>query len=121
ARREGRMVLAGWGHEVREAADGEEALRVAGEFLPDVVILDLAMPRLGGLEVARRLRQGGAGAVLIALTGHAGPAHAEAARAAGLGHFLLQPWPPGPLPTPLRSSGPVTRPPAHAPGWAAPA
>jgi DNA-binding response OmpR family regulator len=44
------------GYETRVASDGESALDVAGEFVPDVVILDLGLPKLDGLEVARRLR-----------------------------------------------------------------
>lgn len=44
------------GFEVHLAADGEEGLRQAVEVLPDVVVLDVMMPRLDGLEVARRLR-----------------------------------------------------------------
>lgn len=44
------------GFEVHLAADGEEALTQAVELLPDVVVLDVMMPRLDGLEVARRLR-----------------------------------------------------------------
>jgi DNA-binding response OmpR family regulator len=44
------------GHEVRTAGDGIEALEAAGEFMPDLVILDLGLPRLDGVEVCRRLR-----------------------------------------------------------------
>jgi two-component system, OmpR family, response regulator MprA len=44
------------GHEVRTAADGVEALGAAVEFVPDLVILDLGLPRLDGAEVLRRLR-----------------------------------------------------------------
>lgn len=44
------------GFEVHLAADGEEALKQALEVMPDVVVLDVMMPRLDGLEVARRLR-----------------------------------------------------------------
>ncbi len=69
-----------WGHEARAAADGEEGLRIAAEFRPDVVFLDLAMPGMSGLEVA--------------LAGHAGAAYEEAARAAGFDHFLAKPTPP---------------------------
>ena len=47
------------GHEVRTAADGEEALSLAGEFVPDLVVLDLGLPKLDGVEVARRLRAEG--------------------------------------------------------------
>ena len=44
------------GFEVHQAADGHEALRRAGDMQPDVVVLDVMMPDLDGLEVARRLR-----------------------------------------------------------------
>src|SRR5207244_3835488 len=44
------------GHEVQVANDGAAALRVAGSFRPDVVLLDIGMPGMNGLEVAQRLR-----------------------------------------------------------------
>src|SRR5215211_520589 len=44
------------GHEVRSAGDGVEALRLAEEFTPDLVVLDLGLPKLDGVEVCRRLR-----------------------------------------------------------------
>lgn len=44
------------GFEVHQAADGEEALRQASQVRPDVMVLDVMMPRLDGIEVARRLR-----------------------------------------------------------------
>jgi two-component system response regulator MprA len=51
-----RRMLRQEGHDVRSAADGVEALQVAEEFIPDVVILDLGLPKLDGVEVLRRLR-----------------------------------------------------------------
>jgi two-component system response regulator MprA len=45
------------GYEVRIADDGEEALRLAVEFVPDLVVLDLGLPKLDGIEVAQQLRQ----------------------------------------------------------------
>ena len=51
-----RRALRQEGHEVRAAADGVEALSLAQEFVPDLVILDLGLPRLDGVEVSRRLR-----------------------------------------------------------------
>ncbi len=53
------------GYEVRCAADGEQALEHGHIFAPDLVILDLGLPRVDGLEVARTLRQGGDVPILI--------------------------------------------------------
>jgi PAS domain S-box-containing protein len=50
-------LLQASGHQVREAHDGPEGLRLAGEFKPEVVLLDIGMPGMNGLEVARELRQ----------------------------------------------------------------
>src|SRR5947207_4342180 len=52
-----RRTLRQEGHEVRSAGDGVEALALAEEFVPDVVILDLGLPKLDGAEVLRRLRR----------------------------------------------------------------
>lgn len=45
------------GHEVAGAADGGQALRMAAQFSPDVILLDLGLPVMDGFDVARRLRQ----------------------------------------------------------------
>lgn len=65
------LLLKSSGAEVRTAFDGDEALRLADEFTPDVAILDIGMPKLDGHEIARRirLRPWGRRALLIALTG----------------------------------------------------
>ncbi len=47
------------GYEVRTSADGVDALDIASGFLPDLVVLDLGLPRLDGIEVCRRLREEG--------------------------------------------------------------
>ena len=54
-----RRALAKDGYEVRLAADGEAALEESSVFEPDAVVLDLGLPRLDGVEVCRRLREGG--------------------------------------------------------------
>src|SRR5829696_5066691 len=51
-----RRSLRAEGHEVRSAGDGAEALTAAEQFIPDLVVLDLGLPRLDGMEVCRRLR-----------------------------------------------------------------
>ena len=51
-----KVILDQSGFNTRTAFDGEEALRVAGEFLPEAVFLDLALPGMGGQEVALELR-----------------------------------------------------------------
>ena len=58
-------------HEVRLARDGAEALEVAEQLRPEILLLDLAMPKLDGFGVARRIREKpwGKDAVLIAVTG----------------------------------------------------
>ncbi len=60
-----------WGHEVRMAHDGGEALRVAREYQPDVILLDIGLPDMDGYTVAERLRSEGLGGeMLVALTGY---------------------------------------------------
>src|SRR4029450_12444695 len=60
-----RRTLRQEGHEVRSAADGVAALEAAEEFVPDLVILDLGLPKLDGVEVCRRLRSESDAPILI--------------------------------------------------------
>ena len=83
--------------------------RVAARFTPDVVVLDLAMPRLNGYDVARRIRQEpwGRNVLLIALTGWAKDEDRKRTKEAGFDVHLVKPVPPavllellaGPLPS----------------------
>jgi CheY-like chemotaxis protein/two-component sensor histidine kinase len=81
------------GHEVRTAATGPEALAVAVEFLPQVVLLDLGLPGMDGFEVARQLRAmlTTRRAFLIAMTGYAKPEDWARAREAGFDEHLVKP------------------------------
>ena|SRR2546421_5581725 len=82
------------GYEVRTAYDGEEAL---GEFLacdPEVALLDLAMPKINGYDLARTFRERKPGIKLVAMTGLAPPANVERSRAAGFDHHLVKPFDP---------------------------
>ena len=58
---------------VAEAGDGEEALALVVELAPDVVVLDVTMPRKTGLEVASELREGGQDVRILVLSMHDDP------------------------------------------------
>jgi PAS domain S-box-containing protein len=81
------------GHVTRIAFTGPDALAVAAEFLPEVVLLDIGLPGMDGFEVARRLRgmPALAGAFLIAMTGYASPEDLLAANEAGFDEHLVKP------------------------------
>jgi PAS domain S-box-containing protein len=65
------MLVAFDGHETRSAHDGEEAVAVALAERPDVVLLDIGLPRLNGYEACRAMRAGGlTAALIVALTGY---------------------------------------------------
>ena len=76
-----------------EAADGEAGLTLAGTHAPSLVILDINMPRMDGLEVCRRLRARADGAALriVALTGWGTTEDRELTRQAGFDHHLVKP------------------------------
>jgi signal transduction histidine kinase/DNA-binding response OmpR family regulator len=99
------------GHEVRVAHDGLEALAQLEAFLPEVVLLDIGLPRLDGYEVARRMRQSPAGrdVLLVALTGYGQPADRQRGRDAGFDEHLLKPVDPLVLEG-LISRGPAAQP-----------
>ena len=81
------------GHEVREEHDGASALVAAAQFQPDVVLLDLGLPGMGGIEVARWLRAFPqlAGVRIVALTGFGQPAERTRTAAVGIESHLVKP------------------------------
>jgi CheY-like chemotaxis protein len=81
------------GHEVSIAHDGEEALRIARQAIPDAMILDVGMPRLTGDQVARGVRSEpwGRRVFLVAVTGWGEPDDKERASAAGFDHHFTKP------------------------------
>jgi two-component system chemotaxis response regulator CheY len=82
------------GFDLREAADGEEALALAAETRPRIVFLDVDMPKLDGLEACRALRARSDldETRIVMLT--AGPQHESAAHDAGADLFLTKPFSP---------------------------
>jgi two-component system CheB/CheR fusion protein len=87
------LLIEAWGHEALVANDGSTALRLASESRPDVVILDIGMPRMSGLEVARRLRQlpGLDGALVVAMSGYASEDDSNRSLQAGCNLHLVKP------------------------------
>lgn len=81
------------GHETRIACTGLEALTVAAEFLPDVVLLDIGLPRMDGFEVARHLRAMPAmsGVLLLAMSGYGCSTDLEKAQQAGFDDYFIKP------------------------------
>ncbi|HVX12671.1 MAG TPA: ATP-binding protein [Pirellulales bacterium] len=81
------------GHQVQTFHDGRSALAAAPVAAPEVVLLDLGMPEMDGLEVARRLRRvpSTAQSLLIAVTGWGQAADRERTQSAGFDHHLVKP------------------------------
>jgi PAS domain S-box-containing protein len=100
------------GHEVRTAADGQEAVEAADAFRPDVALLDIGMPRLNGYDAARRIRElpGGAEVTLVALTGWGSADDRRRSREAGFDAHLTKPVDPQALRDLLASVAPRGRP-----------
>jgi two-component system, chemotaxis family, CheB/CheR fusion protein len=99
------LLIVLWGHECRTARDGPAALAVASEFRPDVVLLDIGLPRMDGFEFGRRLRAmpGLESVVLVALTGHVGGEYRQRAAEAGCSFYMVKPANLGELETLLQA------------------
>jgi CheY-like chemotaxis protein len=91
-----RAAFDGRGHDVHEAADGEEALALCGDLRPEVVVLDVMMPGRTGLDVLRHLRDDDrlATTKVVVLTARAQTADRVAAAAAGADLFVAKPFSP---------------------------
>ncbi len=82
-----RLLAAGLGWEVREAADGREALAALRQEPPDLVILDLNLPGLGGIELLKRVVLAGRARVLV-FSMHAEPVYVTRALEAGAAGYI---------------------------------
>ena len=87
------MLLEMTGHKVSLAYDGPSAVEEASAFHPDVVLLDIGLPKLNGYEVAQQIRQQDAlkHTVLVALTGYGLESDRKRSLAAGFDHHLVKP------------------------------
>ena len=87
------MLVELLGHEVKTAFDGVEALELASGFHPDVVLLDLGMPRMDGYEACRRLRAQpwSAGTTVFAITGWGREDDRRKTQQAGFDGHLVKP------------------------------
>ena len=81
------------GYRVAEATNGLEAIEKTRELMPDIILMDLALPKMDGWEATRRLKldEQTRHIPIVALTGHALAGHAEGARQAGCDSFVTKP------------------------------
>jgi PAS domain S-box-containing protein len=93
------MLLKALGNDVRTVYDGLAALELAAKFQPDVVLLDIGMPKLDGYETARRIRRApwGKRMILAALTGWGQEQDKRRTREAGFDHHFVKPVEPAVL------------------------
>lgn len=87
----GQRLLERDGHSVQVARDGEEALEMIARCMPDVVLMDLQMPGLDGLQTMREIRSRGVAVPVIALTANALNGDRERCLAAGMSGYLTKP------------------------------
>ncbi|HUE13782.1 MAG TPA: ATP-binding protein [Planctomycetaceae bacterium] len=99
------MLLRMKGHDVRTAYDGLEAVDAAAAHKPDVVLLDVGLPRLNGFDVARRIRESEThrSIVLVALTGWGHDEDRRRSKEAGFDHHMVKPADPAALDRVLES------------------
>lgn len=87
------ILLHHYGHRVQEANDGATALSLIEQSPPDVVLLDIGLPKMNGFDVCRRIRQNSDGKppFIIAISGYAEPCYRNQAAQAGVDLYLIKP------------------------------
>ena len=86
-----RITLGSHGYDIRTAADGAEAIRAAAESHPDLVMLDLGMPQLDGIEVIEAIRGWSAVPILV-VSGRTGSSDKVDALDAGADDYVTKPF-----------------------------
>jgi PAS domain S-box-containing protein len=101
------MLLRAWGHHVRVAYSGQEALQAVEESAPEVVLLDIGLPIVNGYDVARRLRAQPrfANTILAAVTGYGQMDDRRRSHEAGFDYHLTKPVDPATLQEVMASAG----------------
>lgn len=91
------LFLTALGHEVHTAYDGREAVQLAEQSRPEILFLDIGMPKMDGNDVCRRIREQdwGRRTVIVAVTGWGQEADRRKTAAAGFDHHLVKPVDPG--------------------------
>jgi PAS domain S-box-containing protein len=92
-------LLEAWGHEVRTLYDGPSVLATVAEFRPNVILLDIGLPKMNGYEVAAQLRQSAndRSMILVAFTGYGQDEDRRRVREAGFDYHLIKPLEPAEL------------------------
>src|SRR3954470_22125425 len=87
------LILMGAGYDVRTAVDAEDALRILDSWAPSLILMDVQLPRMDGLELTRQIKQDPARRhiLIIALTAYAMKGDDERALAAGCDGYLSKP------------------------------
>ena len=93
------MMLTIMGNETRTAHDGLAAVEAAAEFRPDMILLDIGLPKLNGYDACRRIREQPwvKGMVIVALTGWGQDEDKRRSREAGFDHHMVKPVDPDAL------------------------
>lgn len=86
-------ILKLWGHDVRVAYDGLEALCIVTSFRPDVIITDIGLPGLDGYQLAERMRRKPEtkNSYMIALTAYSDPVFRRRSKMVGIKHHFAKP------------------------------
>jgi DNA-binding response OmpR family regulator len=91
------IICGSQGHAVVETASGAAAVALALERQPDLILLDVGLPDISGMEVCARLRDAGVEASILMLSGHVDPSDVATALRAGADGYLTKPYQVGDL------------------------
>jgi DNA-binding response OmpR family regulator len=86
------IVCGSRGHAVIEAASGADALDAATRLRPDLVLLDVSLPDMSGLEVCSRMRRAGIAIPIVMLSGHADPQDVARGLSNGADAYIPKPY-----------------------------